>query len=229
MNIFPSTILPNRTQIPWADSAWVYASVFLSHVRNESGKNCPKAVGPTWQGHWPILTCCISKGVSMCFSINTSFYVKKNISLPPNSTQNLLQLNKYSHSFFTENFCTTAQKTRFIPWKKLETDCFLLSGTHSILGILRAIQRCCLELVSKNQIFRSLMHRHKCLQITAIHLLAYIALHDMHSQHWRNLFENKVINLAWPCSSSVFLLASGEPEVPPWHYSSSFTMVQWIV
>lgn len=74
------------------------------------------------------------------------------------------------------------------------------------------------------------MNRHKCLKITAIHLLlAYISLYNIHSQHSRNLFENEVISLAWPCSSSVFLLASQKPAAPPWKYSSSFAMAQRIV
>lgn len=119
MNIFPSTILPNRTQIPWADSAWVYASVFLSHVRNESGKNCPSTVGPTWQGHWPILTCCISKGVSMCFSINTSFYIKKKyitspkLNTKPAPTEQILPLILYRE--FLHN-CT---EDKIYPLKKI--------------------------------------------------------------------------------------------------------------
>lgn len=119
-------ILPNRTQTPWADSACIHPSVpKLREERRKVGRRIlPLCVLPGSRiGLYSyVVSLKVWKYVHV---IKHAMYIKQNFKkAKPKTKPAPTNQTKNSHSCFSEDFCTTAQKTRFIPWKMLEADYF---------------------------------------------------------------------------------------------------------
>lgn len=117
-------------------------------------------------------------------------------------------------------FLHHSTEDKIYPLKNVGGRLFLLSVVPILLGILRAIQSCCLEHARAQMSADSGNPLSACIDCFA----QYICNTEETSLKIKSSTNTPSLDPAPVQSSSTFLLASIEPGFPPWCYSRAFTM-----